>query len=144
MKKLLPYPLLFLFPVFLCGQFHSDDILGIWLNEKKEAVVKIYKNGDEYFGNIIDIQGEHAPIKETLRDSNNPKPEFRERPLIGMPLLENLSFNEGEYAGGTAYNPRMGRYFVCKAWLVSEKEMKVRGYWGFIFGTETWEKVGAN
>ena len=133
--------LLIFFPVLLFGQRKADDILGVWLNEKKEAVVKIYKTEDEYFGKIIDIQGEHAPIKNTLKDSNNPKPELRARPLIGMPLLENLTFSNGEYGGGTAYNPRMGRYFDCKAWLISEKEMKIRGYWGFLFGTETWERV---
>ncbi len=127
--------------MFLFGQSNADDILGVWLNEKKEAVVKIYKDGNEYFGKIIDIRGEHASEKETLKDLNNPKPELRGRPLIEMPLLENLTFKDGEYNGGTAYNPRMGRYFNCKAWLISASAMKIRGYWGFLFATETWEKI---
>lgn len=140
MNKII-FPFFLIFPSFLFCQSKADDILGIWLNEKKEAVVKIYKDGNEYFGKIIDIRGEHAPVKGTLKDLNNPKPELRGRALMEMPLLENWTFEDGEYVGGTAYNPRMGRYFECKAWLTSEKEMKIRGYWGILFATETWEKI---
>ena len=140
MKHLIPY-LFFLLPAFLFGQSNADDIVGVWLNEKKEAVVKIYRNGDEFFGKIIDIRGEHASRKETLKDLKNPKPELRERTLIEMPLIENWTFKDGEYCCGTAYNPRMGRYFKCKAWLIAEDEMKIRGYWGFLYATETWEKL---
>ncbi len=133
--------LAFTVPLLLWGQSQGDDIVGVWLNEKKEAVVKIYKEGQEYHGKIIDIRGEHADKKATLKDVNNPQPELRVRPLIDMPLLENLTFKDGEYQGGTAYNPRMGRYFDCKAWLISGNIMKIRGYWGFLFATETWEKI---
>lgn len=136
--------LLFLLPTLAFGQSDETDIVGVWLNEKKEAVVKIYKVDEEYFGKIVDIQGDHAHKKESLKDLNNPKEELRGRPLIGMPLLENLNFKDGEYVGGTAYNPRMGRYFKCKAWLISKEEMKIRGYWGILYGTETWEKVSAD
>lgn len=140
MKKFLTLIVLFL-PLVLASQSKESDIVGVWLNEKKEAVVEIYHHENQYFGKIIDIQGEHAHQKTELKDKNNPQPELRERNLMNMPLLENLKFKDGEYIDGTAYNPRMGRYFPCKAWLISQKEMKIRGYWGFLFATETWERV---
>ena len=138
--KFITLCLLFFVPALLYGQTDEADILGVWLNEKKEAVVEIYKKDNEYFGKIIDIEGEHAHEKETLKDLKNPKDEFKDRPLIGMPLLENLKYNDGEYCGGTAYNPRMGKYFNCKAWLISKNKMKLRGYIGIFFATETWER----
>ncbi|MEO1263520.1 MAG: DUF2147 domain-containing protein [Bacteroidota bacterium] len=140
MKNLLLFIMLFL-PLALAAQSKGTDILGVWLNEKKEAVVEIYLENDEYFGKIIDIKGEHAERKNELKDKNNPNPEFRDRHLIQMPLIENMKFKDGKYEGGTAYNPRMGRYFKCKIWLVSNSIMKIRGYWGIIYATETWERL---
>ena len=128
-------------PLLSSAQVSESGILGVWLNEKKEAVVEIYQDNGRYFGKIIDIRGRHAHHKEALRDINNPHPEFRDRPLLQMPLLENLRYEDGEFVDGTAYNPRLGRYFKCKAWLVSEKKMRLRGYLGFFFATEEWEKI---
>ena len=140
MKNLLTLIVLFL-PFVLASQSEESDIIGVWLNEKKEAVVEIYQEDEQYFGKIIDIQGEHAHRKNELKDKNNPHPENRDRQLINMPLIENLKYKNGEYVNGTAYNPRMGRYFKCKAWMESDTTMKIRGYWGILYATETWEKV---
>ena len=140
MKNLL-LPIIFFLPLVIAAQSQETDIIGVWLNEKKEAVVEIYQQDNEYFGKIVDIKGEHADRKNELKDEKNPKPEFRERHLMNMPLIENMKYKNGEYQGGTAYNPRMGRYFRCKMWLVSNSIMKIRGYWGFIYVTETWERM---
>jgi uncharacterized protein (DUF2147 family) len=72
--------ILFLSPVLkLSAQdFSADDILGVWLNEDKDAHVEIYKEGNKYFGKIIwlknpidDETGKHPKNGKTYRKNLN-------------------------------------------------------------------------
>ena len=46
------FKILFLFITIFC-QAQSDDILGIWLEEKKQSKIEIYKKDNNFFGKII-------------------------------------------------------------------------------------------
>ena len=41
------------FPLMIFSQQISDDICGIWLEEKKESHIEIYKINDVYYGKIV-------------------------------------------------------------------------------------------
>ena len=34
-------------------EVQADDILGMWLNEDKDAHVDIYKEGDKFYGKVV-------------------------------------------------------------------------------------------
>jgi uncharacterized protein (DUF2147 family) len=116
----------------------GDALLGIWLNADKDAKFEIYRKENRYFGKII--WGTGGPDK----DVNNPEPKLRNRPLIGLAILRDFTFDgKQSYNDGFVYDPKNGKNYACKLTLVSSNTLEVRGYVGLsLFGrTETWTRV---
>jgi uncharacterized protein (DUF2147 family) len=51
-----------------------------------------------------------------------------------------MIWEEKTLAEGTILDPESGKIYQCKIWLEGE-DLKVRGYWGPFFRTQTWKKV---
>lgn len=112
----------------------ADKIVGIFWSPKKDAKIEIYKKGTLYYGKSIWVA---SPRKDT----ENPMETLQKRDILGIELLTNFKFNNGEYAGGRIYDPESGKTYDCKMSLNGNK-LKVRGYVGIsLFGrTETFER----
>lgn len=128
-------------------EFKGDDILGVWLNEDKDAHVEIYKSGEVYFGKIIWLK---EPIREETGeaklDDKNEDESLRNRPVMGLNLLNNFTFDgDDEWEDGTIYDPKNGKTYSCYMTFEDESKqtLKVRGYIGFslIGRTTYWTKV---
>jgi len=44
-----------------------------------------------------------------------------------------------EYSEGTILDPKNGKVYRCKIWI-EEQDLKLRGYLGPFYRTETWKK----
>jgi uncharacterized protein (DUF2147 family) len=113
----------------------SDKIMGVFWSPKKDAKIEIYKKGVFYYGKSIWVA---SPRK----DSENPNEALQKRDILGIELLTNFKFNEGEYSGGRIYDPESGKTYDCKMSLIGNK-LKVRGFIGIsLFGrTEIFERI---
>ncbi|MFV5703313.1 DUF2147 domain-containing protein [Flavobacterium sp. XS2P12] len=113
----------------------SDKILGVFWSPKKDAKIEIYKKGAFYYGKSIWVA---SPGK----DSENPIGALQKRDILGIELLTNFKFNNGEYSGGRIYDPESGKTYDCKMSLI-ENKLQVRGFVGIsLFGrTEIFERV---
>lgn len=113
----------------------ADKIIGIFWSPKKDAKIEIYKKGDSYFGKSIWV----ATAK---KDIENPNVSLRKRDILGIILLSNFAYKDGEYSNGLIYDPESGKTYNCKMSLIGEK-LKVRGYIGIsLFGrTEIFERI---
>ncbi len=125
----------------------GDDILGVWLNEDKDAHVRIYKESDKYFGEIVWLK---EPIDEVTGepklDDENEDPELRDRPVMGLMLLHDFEFDgDDEWEDGKIYDPKNGKTYSCYMEFRDETKdnLKVRGYVGFsmIGRTTYWTRV---
>ncbi len=127
-----------------------DDILGVWNTEDKDAKIEIYKCGIKYCGKILWLQEptyppdskEGAPGTPKL-DQNNPNPELRKTPLIGLPILLDFMFDgNNSWKKGKIYNSESGKTYSGKMMLVSPNQLNVRGFIGIslIGGTTTWTR----
>mgnify|MGYP000038256449 FL=1 len=56
-------------------------------------------------------------------------------------MLWNFTFNDNEYVGGKVYDSRNGKTYKGKLWLENDAILKMRGYVGIFFSTESWTKV---
>jgi len=119
---------------------NAQSILGEWEtydDKTKEAksIVEIYKVGDYYFGKILGtLTGEKNEIcDECIGDKNN-------QPIIGLVIIEKLLKDGNEYNSGTILDPENGENYKCYLELVSDNQLKVRGYIGLsLFGrTQYW------
>ena len=107
----------------------ADAILGTYINDKQTAHIEFFREEDRYFGRIV-------WHKEDKKDANNPDPDLRDRPLVGLVLLRDFVYDpdEKEWADGSVYAPDDGNVYSGYLWL-EDGVLKMRGYVGFpIFG----------
>lgn len=110
----------------------AGDVLGIWLNEDKDAQIKIYLENDKFFGKIVWIKD---PIDEETgkpkTDKENPDESLRDVPTLGLIILKNFEFDDDEWNDGTIYDPKSGKTYSCYMIFPDGQErLKIRGYIG--------------
>jgi uncharacterized protein (DUF2147 family) len=75
------------------------------------------------------------------RDVNNPARELRNRPLMGLLLLEDLRATaSGLWGGGRVYDPATGRSYNASIRLRTPDMLEVKGCLLFACGTQTWRR----
>jgi uncharacterized protein (DUF2147 family) len=57
-----------------------------------------------------------------------------------MEILQKMKKAGDEYSEGNILDPENGKIYRCKLWL-ENGDLKVRGYWGPFFRTQTWKRV---
>jgi uncharacterized protein (DUF2147 family) len=129
-----------------------SEIVGDWLVESRDAVIRIERVDGEYQGHILwqlhDTYGpEDGPglSGKIVTDRNNPDPALRSRPLTGLRLLTGLKFDpdSNKWKGGHVYNSDNGRTYNCLVRLLGPNRLQLRGYIGIsLFGGSTvWSRV---
>jgi uncharacterized protein (DUF2147 family) len=129
-------------------EVNQDDILGVWLNEDKDAHVEIYSENNKYYGKIIWLRD---PIDEETGkpklDDKNEDESLHDRPVMGLMLLRDFVFDgDDEWEDGRIYDPKNGKDYSCYMIFPDETDkntLKVRGYIGFsLLGRTTyWTRV---
>ncbi|MBL6445928.1 DUF2147 domain-containing protein [Fulvivirga sp. 29W222] len=133
-----------LMPVCVFAQ-DNNSITGKWTtidDETGEAksVVKIYEKEGKYYGKIVRLFRDSGEDPDPICDDcPEDDPRYKEK-IIGMEIIKDLKKDGEEYVEGTVLKPDEGRIYKCKLWLENNK-LKVRGYWGFLYRTQTWEKT---
>lgn len=128
----------------------GDAILGVWTTQEKEARIEIYACGPWYCGKISWLKEPNYPQDDNrgmrglpVVDRDNPDPGLRNRPLLGLRLMEGFSYEgPNQWKDGRIYNPENGKFYKAKIKLVSPNRLKLRGFIGIsLFGqTETWTR----
>ena len=125
----------------------ADDIIGVWLNEDKDAHVEIYKENGKYFGKIIWLLHPNEDNATTPNlDDKNQDESLRSRPIMGLKLLTDFVFDgDDEWEDGKIYDPKSGKTYSCyiEFYNDNKSELKVRGFIGvsLIGKTTYWTRV---
>ncbi len=145
----------FLIGFFLCMAASSfaagpDDILGVWLNQEKDAHIEIFKCGEKYCGKVVWLKDPNYPLdsKEGIPgtpklDHKNSNPELRKVPVIGLQIVHDFVFiGDNLWKNGKVYDPKNGKTYSGKMTLVSPNELHLRGFIGIslIGRTAVWTR----
>jgi uncharacterized protein (DUF2147 family) len=141
MKKISLIVLMILVNSF-AGSANPNGILGVWMTQIKDAKVEIYKKVDKFHGRVVWMAEPKDEEGRPKVDEKNPNAKLKTRPILQMDILSGFVYSEGEWTGGTIYDPKEGETYSCKLWLESGN-LKVRGYLGWLFDTKTWTKAKA-
>jgi uncharacterized protein (DUF2147 family) len=117
--------------------------LGTWYNQEKDGKILLYKQGDKIEGKIVWLQTPTINGKPRVDDKNEDV-SLRNRPVMGLVMVKNLTFSEENlWEGGKIYDPKNGKTYSCKATLRSPKVLELRGFIGIslIGRTATWTKA---
>ena len=124
-------------------EYTADSIVGDWYSDKKESVIRIEKHNGKYYGKLIWLQQPVNEKGEPKADSYNPDEKLRSRPILGLTIIRDLEYDEGnEWEDGSIYDPRSGKTYSCEATLEQINTLELRGFLGIslIGKTTVWTR----
>ncbi|MFD0765246.1 DUF2147 domain-containing protein [Mucilaginibacter lutimaris] len=114
----------------------AEKVCGKWQLKDEKLIVQVYKEGQEFKAKIVDFD-DHDNTKELdyWTDENNPNPALRSRKLLGMNVLEKLTYNPetNSWEDGIIYDAKHGRHWNSSAYIDKDGALKVKGYWHYKF-----------
>jgi len=122
---------------------NADAIIGVWKNGTGKGHIQIYKNNGKYYGKIVWLRDALDAAGKPKTDHKNADPDKRSKPLIGLVMLKDFEYDDGEWNGGHIYNPSDGKEYKAYMKMDDFKTLNVRGYVGVsLFGkTDVWTRV---
>lgn len=123
----------------------KSDIIGYWLNDSGDAIIKIYANEDgTVSGDIVWLLDSLDIYGQPLRDVMNHKPQQRSRVVCGLTVLHNFKWSSDAWRYGTFYNFKTGNDYQIKMSLDENGNLRLTGYYGILFflgKTKIWKPV---
>lgn len=127
-----------------------DDIVGLWLNEEKDANIEVYKCADKYCGKIVWMQVPNYPEGSAdgtpgtpKLDHLNPDPAKRKNPRMGLTVVKDMEYyRDNRWHNGEVYDPKSGKTYSAEFTLADPENLDLRGYIGIkLFGrTSHWTR----
>ncbi len=110
----------------------APALLGTWMTEDRQGVVRIEPCGDAYCGRVVGISD--FP-KGGLRDLHG-------TPQCGLVILHDLRPGDDGRRHGSITNPDDGKTYSTILWVAPDGDMRLRGYVGLpLFGsTQHWPR----
>ncbi len=121
---------------------NPNAIVGIWFTQIQDAQVEIYKKEDKFHGRVVWLAEPKDEEGRPKVDEKNPNAKLRSRPIFQIDILSGFVYSDGEWTGGTIYDPKEGETYSCNLWL-ENGNLKVRSFRGWLFDTKTWARANA-
>ncbi len=129
----------------------ADAVLGHWYSEGDDSQILITKVDGKIGGKIIwlkspnyDEEGDEE-FGQPRHDKNNPEESLQDRPIIGLEMIHGFTYDasEGNWSGGSIYDPESGKTYKCQMTLGANDTLDVRGYIGIpaLGRTTVWRRV---
>jgi len=130
--------------LFAIAGLQAQSPVGIWKTVddntgESKSHIEIYEQGGKMYGKIIKLL-QSDPDTKCEKCSGDKK----NKPLIGMLILEDLKRIKEYWGKGKIMDPENGKEYGCSIWFEDNKteELKVRGkHWTGLYRTQTWYKV---
>lgn len=139
MKKNITVSLVVFFTIVFNVQ--SQNVLGKWktIDDKTgeiKSIVEVYEKSGKVYGKVVEIlRADHK--KDVCSECEGAE---KNKPILGMVIMNGLKKDGSEYNGGTILDPENGKKYKCYITLESPDKLKLRGYIGFslIGRTQYW------
>jgi hypothetical protein len=121
----------------------ADAPVGKWktVDEKSGQVtseVELYEQGGKLFGKIIGLP-EPNDAQGKPKTCTKCQGADKDKPIVGLVIVKDLGPSGDRYKGGTILDPEDGKVYKAEIWS-EEGKLKVRGYLGPFYKTQTWLK----
>jgi uncharacterized protein (DUF2147 family) len=125
--------------------FAQSEISGKWTSfddetDEAKSVVDIFEKEGKYYGKIVKLFRKANEDPDPVCTECEPDdPRFNKK-VIGMEILKDMKKSGEEFIDGTILDPKNGKLYKCKIWI-EDKDLKLRGYWGPFYRTQTWKRA---
>lgn len=125
--------------------YGQASVLGKWktIDDKTgetKSIVELFDQQGKVFGKIIRLFPKPGDDQDPVCDKCDEADARYKKKIIGMEILRDMSPYGSEFVDGNILDPESGRVYRCKIWI-ENKDLKVRGYWGPVWRTQTWKRV---
>lgn len=140
MKQLVKTTALLL-TLFLSSAASGQSVIGQWKSiddetGKPKSIVNIYEEDGKLYGQIIEIFN-GSPDKICIKCTGKKAGQK----IVGMIIIDGLEKDDNYWEGDNGiFDPEKDTYYDVKIWREGD-ELRVRGYIGFLFRTQTWIKA---
>jgi uncharacterized protein (DUF2147 family) len=123
--------------------FGQTSVTGKWktvdeTTGEEKSIIEIFERNGKLYGKIVKIfTGEDPDPKCDKCPEDDPR---YNKKIIGMEIIQDMEKGEKEYSEGSILDPQDGKIYRCKLWI-EDGGLKVRGYWGPFYRTQSWKKV---
>jgi uncharacterized protein (DUF2147 family) len=124
----------------------ADRICGKWISSNKDLIVLVYKDGTGFKGKMVWFKNiDNSKAMDEWTDKHNPDPALRNRKLIGMDILNKMTYDKGSdsWENGKIYDSQSGHEYSASVHINKDGMLKVTGYWHFKFIGKTMTFVRA-
>lgn len=116
--------------------FHSNPaanrLIGVWEYEEKNLRIEMFEDNGRFSGRMIWFLCSTDSIMHSSRDTENPDPQLTNRPLMGLKLVEKLTYQgDNLWDKGKIYDPNSGYTWDARIQLTEPNTAVVRGYWKY-------------
>lgn len=123
----------------------QTDIIGKWktIDDNSgdiRSMVEIAERNGKIHGKIIKLFPKPGEDPDPVCDKCHQSDSRYNKKVIGMEIIKEMTPDDDEYTGGNILDPEVGKVYRCKIWREGDK-LRVRGYLGPFFRTQTWLKV---
>ena len=117
------------------GKWNTID--DIWNKEKSEVEI-VEKNGE--------LLGYIRKIHLLPHEGNDPvcvacEGKLKNSKIVGMTILDDFKRNGDKWEDGDILDPGNGKVYTASIWLVGKDELRVRGFLGPFYRTQTWKRI---
>lgn len=121
---------------------NSDSPYGLWLTEKKGAMVNVYDCGGALCARTVWLKKPLRKDGSARFDTQNPDPALRSRPWCGIEVITGAKPDgPGEWKRGKFYAVKNGKTYDIDM-TMKKGRMRVRGYLGtpLVGRSEKWSR----
>lgn len=142
MKHLYTYLLLPLCFAAFTKPSSAQTPVGVWLTYDDEtgeqkSQIELYKQDDKLFGKIVHLS--RASLNHLCDKCES---ERKDKPILGMVIIENMVLRDGFWQDGRVLYPRHGKWYSFRFWLADKDPhtLVVKGSWGPFYRTQYWKR----
>ncbi len=121
----------------------SQEVVGLWYNDAKDAKIEVYKatNG-KFYGKIVWLEEPNRDGKPKV-DKFNTNKKLQTRPIMGLVILSGLEQKGTAFENGTIYDPKSGKTYSCTVKNNGKDKLNIRGFVGIsmLGKTTTWTRA---
>ncbi len=132
--------------VFISMSAFGQSCIGKWITfdddtHKKKSVVSLYRKDGIMYGKIEKLYPEKG--REANPKCTKCEGSLKNKQVVGLLIVRGMKWNGSEWEGGTIVDPENGEKYKAKMWLDpnNSKRLKVRGYIGLFYRTQTWVRI---
>lgn len=121
----------------------ADSPVGTWKTiddktGKALSEVQIYEQDGRLFGKIVALSEPNGPQGNPKICIKCPGPD-KDKPILGLVIIRDVTPSGTSYKG-LIMDPEDGKTYKAELW-VEDGKLRVRGYLGFFYRTQTWIKA---